>query len=873
MSEEEGYGHGEMTTFNSTDTPDEEFSSGRSGESAGSRHAFGMTLTLSFLTVASLLPLYTFRLTALRALWSPYLPWWCLALAFAAADRVQFDFELRRQSISLTLAELPLTLSLFFCSPLQLVVGRLTGLWLVSLLFDRRLDRKLIVNLTNAAAECAIAMLVFRSLPGNHDLSRPATWIATIVAISAANAVSFTLVTVAMRWHGAQPMIRKMVSAMTVTMITNICMAILAATLMTTNPWALIPFGVIIGLVIFTYRGYNTLLKRHVSLEQLYEFTRLVSGSQRPDLVLNAMLHDARRLLRSDLAAIVLQADGSDDSGSRWFHSTGDRVLGEMTLAELASFTGAEYSVVIPRGSKDPEHCELLRRLGAKDCVVAPIFEGNRAIGMMIACDRETDVSTFTNEDGRVLTTIANHAGIALENGRLIERLHEQAAQREHESLHDPLTGLPNRSLFLREVAGAIEEAQSTGEKFAVALLDLNDFKEVNDTLGHHHGDLLLAQVGTRLRAALPDRVVVARLGGDEFALLTPQGASTASVRRLGATIEQAFRETFLAENLTLEVAASVGFALYPDHGDDPSTLMQRADVAMYEAKASRSSGVAIYDADRDRNTPRRLAFATDLRSALDSGAITLDYQPKAALRTGAVVGVEALARWVHPEYGPVPPDEFIALAERTGLIESLTQHVLVQGFDQLEQWTAEGLDVAMSLNLSVHNLMDPKLPAMISRLLSRRSIRSSSVTFEVTETTMMVEPATVSRILHELSDLGTKISIDDFGTGHSSLSYLRQLPVHEMKIDKSIVFPLTTDPNAAVIVRSIIDLANSLGISVVAEGVEDLATWEALLEMGCDVAQGYFLSRPARPAAFEQWLRDRNPTATPDRLIALQTS
>ncbi len=860
-----------MTSLNSTDPPDEAISSGGGGTSGESRHALGLTLAITGIAVASLFPLYTFGLATLRPLRSPHMPWWFLAFAFAAVDRTTFYFEVRREAIGLSWGELPLTLSLFFCSPSQLIVGRLTGLALVFLLFDRRFDRKLIFNIANAATECVIAMLVFRSLPGNHDLSHPTTWMYAVLAISTANVVSLMLVTMAMRWHGAQPRIRNVVTAMSVTMICDVCLAILAATLITTNPLALVPFGVLIGLVIVTYRGYSALLKRHASLEQLYEFTRLVSGSQRPELVLRAMLHDARRLLRSDLAAIVLRPDDAGDSGTQWFHSTGNRVLSEMSLAELASYTGDGYSVVIPRDPKDPKHRELLRRLGAKDCVVAPIFEGHHAIGMMIACDRETEVSTFTNEDGRVLTTIANHAGIALENGRLIERLHEQAAQREHESLHDPLTGLPNRSRFLRDVARAIEEAQSSGESFAVALLDLDDFKQVNDTLGHHNGDLLLTQVASRLLAAVSDRVVVARLGGDEFALLTQLGASTASVRKLGATIEQAFRETFLAENITLEVAVSVGFALYPEHGDDPSTLMQRADVAMYEAKASRSSGVAIYDAERDRNTPRRLAFATDLRSALDSGALTLNYQPKAALRTGAIVGVEALARWVHPEYGPVPPDEFIALAERTGLIESLTQHVLVQGFDQLEQWTGEGLEVAMSLNLSVHNLMDPKLPAMISRLLSRRSVRSSSVTFEVTETTMMVEPASVSRILHELSDLGTKISIDDFGTGHSSLSYLRQLPVDELKIDKSIVFPLTTDPNAAAIVRSIIDLANSLGISVVAEGVEDLATWDALLDMGCDVAQGYFLSRPVPPGVFEQWFRDRNPTSRPGRLSGLR--
>jgi diguanylate cyclase (GGDEF)-like protein len=860
-----------MTLPNLTDRPDVALSSGASEPSGESRHAFGLTVAMTCIAVTLLLPLYKLDLAALRPLFSPHLPWWSLALAFAGADRIQFDFEIRREAISFTLSDLPLTLALFFCSPSQLLAGRLVGLALVSLLVGRRVDRKQILNLTNAATECAVAMLVFRSLPGNHSPSDPATWIYAFAAILAANALSLALVTTAMRWHGAQPMIRNMATAMGVTMIGNMSLAILAATLMTTIPAALIPFGVLMSLVAFTYRGYNALMKRHASLEQLYEFTRLVSGSQRPELVLRAMLHDARRLLRSDLAAIVLRPDDAGDSGTQWFHSTGNRVLGEMSLAELASYTGDGYSLVIPRDPRDPKHRELLRRLGAKDCVVAPIFEGNQAIGMMIACDRETEVSTFTSEDGRVITTIANHAGIALENGRLIERLHEQAAQREHESLHDPLTGLPNRSRFLRDVARAIEEAQSTGEAFAVALLDLDDFKQVNDTLGHHNGDLLLAQVASRLRAAVSERVVVARLGGDEFGLLTPLGASTESARRLGATIEKAFRETFLAENIPLEVAVSVGFALYPEHGDDPSTLMQRADVAMYEAKASRSSGVAIYDAERDRNTPRRLAFATDLRSALDAGAITLAYQPKATLRNGAVGGVEALARWVHPEYGPVPPDEFIALAERTGLIESLTQHVLVQGFDQLEQWTAEGLEVGMSLNLSMHNLIDPKLPAMISRLLSRRSIRSSSVTFEVTETTMMVEPATVSRILHELSDLGTKISIDDFGTGHSSLSYLRQLPVDELKIDKSIVFPLTTDPNAAAIVRSIIDLASSLGISVVAEGVEDLATWDALLEMGCDVAQGYFLSRPVRPGVFEQWHRDRNPATRQDRMGSLR--
>jgi diguanylate cyclase (GGDEF)-like protein len=792
-------------------------------------------------------------------------PWWALALAFAIAQQLDFHVEIRRQVMSFTLAEIPLIVGLFFAPPTQLLVGRLAGEAVALLLLNRQFGRKLILNLAAYFAETVAAVLVFQAI-GHRDLVRPVSWLAVVVAIAVGDAVTLTMISLVMRWHGSPSKLRKLLATNVVTVIGNSGLAISAALAMQRSLAAVIPLSVLVAIATAAYRSYNSVSQQYASLEVLYEFTRLVSGSQHPEAVLQTMLHDARRILRAEVAAIGLRGDLADATDV-WFHAEPDRSIAPVDLQRLIDLTADGNAVVAARGTRDPILRSILSTLGVKDCLLAPVHEGPKVVGVLVAANRENDVTTFGLEDSRMFATIANHASVALENGRLIERLRVQAAQREYEALHDPLTGLANRTLFLADVTKAI--SLSSNRRFGVALLDLNDFKEVNDTLGHHHGDLLLTQVAGRLVTRLPDGVTVARLGGDEFGLLTEFDATENSLRELGAKVQAAFAEPFLVESLSLEVHASVGFALFPEHATDPTTLLQRADVAMYEAKASRTHRVEVYDAQRDLNTPRRLAFATDLRAALEAKEIALYYQPKAQISDGAIQSVEGLARWNHREHGFISPDEFVMLAERTGLIQLLTHHVLTVGLDQLEQWTRTGLDIGMSLNLSMRNLTDPDLPNLVGRLLAARAIDPAAVTFEVTETAMMTEPEMTRFIVGELADLGVRISVDDFGTGHSSLGYLSKLRVHELKIDKSFVGPLTVDPQAAVIVRSIIDLARNLGISVVAEGVEDQRTWDALHDLGCEIAQGYYLSRPITPAALESWLRSARRKQTDLRTAA----
>jgi diguanylate cyclase (GGDEF)-like protein len=780
-------------------------------------------------------------------------PWWSLAIAFAVAQRLDFHIEIRRQVMSFTLAEVPLVLGLFFASPQQLVIGRVVGEAIALVIVNGQAGRKLMLNVAAFLAETVTASWIFVAI-GHRDLDQPIAWLAVVVSIAIGDAITLALVALVIRWHGSPTKTRPIMMTNLFTLVGNSGLAISAALLMQRSLAAAIPLSVLVFMVYAAYRSYNSVVQRYASLEVLYDFTRLVSGSQRPEAVLETMLNDARRILRAEVAAIGLRNDRPTDSADVWFQADTEHSITQIDLQRLIDLTADGNAVVMARNTRDPQLRAILSALGVKDCLIAPVHEGSNVVGVLVAANRENDVTTFGVEDSRMFATIANHASIALENGRLIERLRVQATQREYEALHDPLTGLGNRTLFLADVTKAIELA--SGRHFGVALLDLNDFKEVNDTLGHHHGDLLLTQVAARLVNRLPAAVSVARLGGDEFALLTPFDASEESLRELGEQVQAAFAEPFLVESLALEVHASVGFALFPDHATDPTTLMQRADVAMYEAKGSGSHRVEVYDAERDLNTPRRLAFATDLRAALEAKEITLYYQPKARMSDGVIQSVEGLARWNHRQHGFISPDEFVMLAERTGLIQLLTHHVLTVGLDQLEQWSQTGLDIGMSINLSMRNLTDRDLPNLVGRLLATSAIDPAKVTFEVTETAMMTEPETTRFIVGELADLGVRISVDDFGTGHSSLGYLSKLRVHELKIDKSFVGPLTVDPQAAVIVRSIIDLARNLGISVVAEGVEDQRTWDALHDLGCEIAQGYYLSRPITPAALESWLR-----------------
>ena len=423
----------------------------------------------------------------------------------------------------------------------------------------------------------------------------------------------------------------------------------------------------------------------------------------------------------------------------------------------------------------------------------------------------------------------------------------------EHRALHDDLTGLPNRVLLLDRLEQSILAARRHHGTFALLVLDLDHFKEVNDTFGHHAGDELLSQVGPRLRELLRESDTVARLGGDEFALIL-SGAGDTAAQRVARGVLDALSEPFVVEGQALRIEASMGIVIYPQHGEDGDTLLRRADIAMYVAKRAGSSAVE-YDPASDEHTPARLALLGELGAAIERGELVLHFHPEVSLRTGKVVAMEALVRWRHPERGLIPPDEFIPIAERSGLMKPLTLWVLRHALAECATWQAAGLALGVAVNLSPRSLVDPELPQMVGALLDASRVSPLWLSLEITESVLMTDPKRATETLARLRRMGARLSIDDFGTGYSSLGYLHELAVHQVKIDKSFVKGVRIDRGSAAIVRATVELGHNLGFEVVAEGVEDEATTELLGRVGCDLIQGYYVAMPMPPEEVLGWI------------------
>lgn len=427
-----------------------------------------------------------------------------------------------------------------------------------------------------------------------------------------------------------------------------------------------------------------------------------------------------------------------------------------------------------------------------------------------------------------------------------------------YQTLHDALTDLPNRTFFLERLEQLLQDARQKDDNLALLMMDLDRFKDINDTFGHQYGDELLQRIAIRLRELAAEPDIVARLGGDEFAFLLPQSGEE-QAREIIAILQATLEEPITIDGFPLQVKTSVGVVIYPQHGSDPLDLMRRADVAMYTAKRKHQE-YAFYDPSFDQYSPRCLALVTELRKAINNELLSLYYQPKANLLHGGIYGVEALARWIHPEYGFIPPDQFIALAEQTGLITPLTGWVLETAIRQIKTWLSSGLHLSISVNLSMWDLRDAMLPEMIGAMLRRYNVPPHLLCIELTESAVMTDVEHTLDVLNRLFALGIRLAIDDFGTGYSSLAYLKRLPVDEIKIDRSFVQHMSAVRADATIVRATITMAHCLGMQVVAEGVEDAATWQVLRQYKCDAVQGYYLSRPLPASEFEDWLEESKP-------------
>lgn len=438
---------------------------------------------------------------------------------------------------------------------------------------------------------------------------------------------------------------------------------------------------------------------------------------------------------------------------------------------------------------------------------------------------------------------------------KVFRGLWRQVEQHQFDALHDPLTRLPNRTLFNDRADQRARERRRDGHDAAVMLVDLDRFKEVNDTLGHRSGDLLLAEVARRLSARLRNSDTVARLGGDEFGILLPIVDGIDGATRVVESLRKSIAAPFVIDGVSLTIGASVGVAMMDEHGHGAETLLQRADRAMYQAKKNRS-GHAFYDPSLSGDERDDLALVSDLRRAIARGELRLHYQPKAQLSNSDIRSVEALVRWQHPERGLLAPNLFVPLAERSGLIRQLTYWVLDEAMRQTREWADEGRGLKVAVNLSQQSLLDESMPDEIARVLERQRVPARALEIEITESALVSDLGAANAALTKLHEMGITLSIDDYGTGHSSLAHVRSLPISCIKIDRSFVAGMLVDAKDATIVRSTIELARDLGIGVVAEGVETMEEWDALVELGCLVAQGYLISRPKPGPELGQWLR-----------------
>jgi diguanylate cyclase (GGDEF)-like protein/PAS domain S-box-containing protein len=462
-------------------------------------------------------------------------------------------------------------------------------------------------------------------------------------------------------------------------------------------------------------------------------------------------------------------------------------------------------------------------------------------------------VSVVRDADGRPQFAILMIENVT-ERRLAEEAVREQAAINEYQALHDTLTGLPNRALFHDRVRHALLTAEREGNGVALLMMDLDRFKEVNDTLGHHAGDLLLQELAARLQQTLRATDTIARLGGDEFGLILPGLIDPADVVMLLEKISRALDPPMILGGLPLSIEASIGVAMSPGNGTDPESLLRFADVAMYTAK-EQGKDYLFYENAIDASSPVRLMLVSELRQAMEREELVLHYQPKAVLEGERVCGVEALLRWQHPQRGLIPPDEFIPTVQDTGLIKPLTRYVVDHALGQLSAWRDEGLGLSVSVNVAARNLIDAGFPDEVASLLEKWGLEPSVLELEITESAVLGDPLRTKAVLERLHEMGVRLSIDDFGTGYSALVYLKELPLSEIKIDRSFVLNMQESNDDRVIVQATIDLGRNLGLDVVAEGVETRTAWERLKQMGCNLAQGYFFGMPMPPEALLEWL------------------
>jgi len=807
-----------------------------------------------------------------------HLPVAAVAVAMAAgfffAEHFLLNVEFRRQAHTFTLAGVPLLIGVLVLPPDVFVVTRVAAS-VLAFVWQRVSVDKMAYNsgayAFEAAADAILVQLLLRPT-GGLDLQ---TAVTLIVLLAAVDQLISTLVLVMIRVHNGPLSRADVVDVLAPAFVLSMTSSMFAFSMI-----ILFEYGTLgaaaaaMLLVIFGagYRAYAAARHRHQSLTLVHEFVTGGVGAQSLETLAEELLSSIRRLLRATTVQVMIgdgDGDGDSDSdrGDRFpFGSALTLAVSEDDSLDVShqDFDTQDWVVVrtltqqepllAGRTTKDPGVRHWLDERGFRDAMMVALPDSSGMRGTLRVTDRLGETSTFTAEDLTLLQTLTGHLAVALRSTRLVQKLGYDAA-------HDSLTGLVNRRGLYTD--GQSRLAKAPGRRRALLLLDLDKFKEVNDSLGHHAGDQLLVEVGARLRGQLRGGDLLARLGGDEFAILLEDVGYEEAARmaeNLRARLAVPFTPPVGSSargKITLHSSVSVGISRFPDDGPDLSSLLRKADIAMYKAKIS-GEGYHVYSGTDDVDGATRLRTVDELQTAMTTDQFVLHYQPKVDLLTGGVHSVEALVRWQHPTRGLLYPDSFIALVEVSGLMRAMTQLVLEIALDQAARWQAQGQDLTIAVNRSASSLVDAGLPDEVFAMLAARGVPPGALQLEITEDFLMADRDRARSILTRLRDGGVQISIDDYGTGYSSLSYLRELPIDELKLDQSFVLPMADDPRAAALVASTIALAHSLGLRMVAEGVETDVAYAELKRLGCDQAQGYLVSRPVPADTLDHWLRNR---------------
>ncbi|NEK86279.1 EAL domain-containing protein [Blastococcus saxobsidens] len=785
-----------------------------------------------------------------------------------AAESVNIHVEFRRQSFHSSASELAFVIALLEVGGVWTAATRATAVAVI-FLAQRLPKAKVAFNVAVAVIESAVAVAVLELLPSG-SVTDPATWATCLVAVVAANLASAALIAAAItvtQGYPGRPFWVSLFVPLAVVSPVSVLVGLAILLLLDATLWSSVIIAPLTLALVLLYRRFAAVTREDNSLQQVYEFARRVEEVRPDEAGTRQIVQAVRELLNAERVALWLPPyldEGprlvvATEDGAHWYDGPGD----PDDLLRRRAVASAAGVVHVAASRADAAETAALARRGVSDLLGAPVTTAAGEPGYLEVCDRRSDLVTFSSSERGALDSMLTHVNAAIRQQQLLTRI-------RYDADHDRLTGLPNRQRLAAEIDALLSD-DSAGGRAGLILASLGTYADVTDTLGHAASDELLLVTAGLLREHAPPRALLARMEREQFAVLLP-GLSLAATEEAARRLREAAATRVRVAGLDLEVSLTIGVVAAPLHGTDAGALMQRADVALLAAGAS--GGVASYHPVMDQQSLRRLQLGTELEQAMADGQIGVVFQPVIDAKSSDIVSVETLVRWTHPRYGAIPPEEVISLAEQIGRIGAVTDHVLDLALARCRRWLDQGIALSVAVNVSARSLADADLVERVAGALDRHGVPGELLVLELTESSVVDDAVRESSVLENLHDLGLRLSMDDFGTGYSSLSQLRQLPIDEVKIDKSFVLTMATGQGEAFIARSIIELAHNLGLCVVAEGVEDEMTRNQLMAMGCDKLQGFLISRPLPEDRLEKWLlartgvRSAAPGATHRRLF-----